>query len=81
MSKFRKRPVVVEAEQFFSNVYPLPFSDLGACNYNGEFWYVITAHSQITQIADGDWIIKEPDNRGFCPCKPDIFEASYELSQ
>lgn len=26
----------------------------------------------------GDWIIKEPDGRGFYPCKPDIFEATYD---
>jgi hypothetical protein len=26
----------------------------------------------------GDWIIPEPDGIHFYPCKPDIFEATYE---
>jgi len=79
MTKFRKKPIIIEAEQFFSDVSPLPFSDRYACCYNGEYWYVITAHGQETKIVNGDWIIPEPNNRGFYPCKPDIFENTYEL--
>ena len=78
MSKFRKKPIVIEAEQFFADKIPLPFHDKGACNFDGNRWYVVTAHGQETIIVDGDWIIPEPDNRGFYPCKPDIFEATYE---
>ena len=78
--KFRKKPVIIEAEQFREKEqFPLPFADRWACNYDGENWYVITAHGQKTIIVDGDWIIPEPDNRCFYPCKPDIFEATYEL--
>ena len=79
MAKFRKRPIVIEAEQFFSNKIPLPFRDRGACMFDGERWYVVTAHGQETTIVDGDWIIPEPDGRGFYPCKADIFAKTYDL--
>jgi hypothetical protein len=75
--KFRKKPVVVDAEQFFSD-RRLPFADLGACCWDGELWYVTTAHGERATIVDGDWIIRERDGRGFYPCKPDIFEATYD---
>lgn len=76
--KFRKKPVIVEAEQYFADKSPLPFARESACNFGGDNWYVITAHTQETIIVDGDWIIREPDGRGFYPCKPDIFQANYE---
>jgi hypothetical protein len=84
MAKFRKKPVVIEAEQFHDdsgNRAPLPFADRGACNFDGGEWYVVTAHGQRTRIVDGDWIIPEPDGRGFYPCKPDIFAATYEPAE
>ena len=77
MGKLRKKPVVIEAEQFNIGA-PLPFGDRAACALDSDGWYVTTAHGQRTPIVDGDWIIPEPDNRGFYPCKPDIFEATYE---
>jgi hypothetical protein len=76
--KFRKKPVVIEAEQFFPETQPLPFADKGACSLDGLEWYVMTAHGQKTYIKPGDWIIPEPDGRGFYPVKPDIFAATYE---
>ena len=79
MPRFRKRPVEIEAEQFFDGK-ALPFSDRGpvVC-FDGFHWYVETVHGQRTVLADGDWVILEP--RGVhqaYPCKPDIFEASYD---
>ena len=79
MARFRKKPIVIEAEQFHPVTDPLPFWNRGACNFDGDRWFVVTAHGQETIIVDGDWIIPEPDGRGFYPCKPDIFEATYEL--
>ena len=29
-------------------------------------------------VCPGDWIITEPDGKGFYPCKPDVFAAKYE---
>lgn len=77
MGKFRKRPVVVYAEQFWPDK-PLPFHASAVVEYDGEF-YVTTIHGERATLEPGDWVILEP--RGFnCayPCKPDIFAATYE---
>jgi len=42
--------------------------------------YVTTIHGQRAFLADGDWIMPEPDGKHFYPCKPDIFAATYELA-
>jgi hypothetical protein len=78
MPQFRKKPVVIEAELFDPGNRPLPFADRQACNLGPGGWYVVTAHGQETRIVAGDWIIPEPDGRGFYPCKPDIFATTYE---
>lgn len=81
--KFRKKPVVVEAEQFFRMKFPLAkgvlydMFDYPDGQKPGRF-HVITIHGQETAIVDGDWIIAEPDGEHYYPCKPDIFEATYE---
>lgn len=79
MPKYRKKPVIVEAEQF-SGDKPLPFRDAGpfVC-FDGEDYYVTTIHGDRINLTEGDWVILE--SRGeHCayPCKPDIFWATYE---
>jgi hypothetical protein len=77
MPKFRKRPVVIEAEQFFIQK-PLPFQvPYGVCHLSDEEgWHVHTPEG-ILHISEGDWIIRGVKGE-FYPCKPDIFEATYE---
>lgn len=89
MAKYRKKPVVVEAEQFFDGkpcqgVYG-GFPHQRRCiaclpekNYEVFGPAVVTIHGQVTPIVEGDWIIDEGDGLHFYPCKPDIFEATYE---
>lgn len=75
MPKYRKRPVVVEAEQWF------PGKEVNGVNKPEDElpgYYVKTAHMQIVFLEPGDWVIAEPDGRGFYPCKDDIFRATYE---
>ncbi len=78
MPKFRKRPVVVEAEQFLG-FYP-PYIDglPTGVEVDGNRAFVVTAHGQRVYLEPGDWVIAEPDGRGHYPCKPDIFAATYE---
>lgn len=78
MAKFRKRPVVVEAEQFHQSGNPEDWSPGIKWEAVAGCYYVVTAHGQHAYLADGDWIIAEPDGRGYYPCKPDIFAATYE---
>lgn len=88
--KFRKRPVIVEATQWFPGLevpgvfsYQPPDLIVGGTKqeeqrFKQEPYYAVrTAHGEITRIAPGDWIIAEPDGRGHYPCKPDIFAATY----
>lgn len=89
--KYRKRPIEVEAEQFNLGE-SLPFDDpqvrdrlgLGRIvHYCGKDsrHYVITIHDQWAYLDDGDWVILEPRgcNQAY-PCKPDVFENTYDLA-
>lgn len=84
MAKFRKKPVVVEAVQWTGdNIYDIH-----------QFMYPVNPHYmkefsnrddiigiqtlEGMHIANkGDWIIKGIKDE-FYPCKPDIFEMTYE---
>lgn len=78
MPKFRKKPVIIEAEQF----NPPKQIPKGVINvYEGDGHYVgevTTIHGQKTVVISGDWIIPEPMPGRYYPCKPDIFEKTYE---
>ena len=82
MPKFRKRPVVVEAEQFtdatkdrcFNWVPGNRFADQDA---NGAPVLVIPTLEGDMRCSLGDWIIKGV-NGEFYPCRPDVFAATYD---
>lgn len=75
--KFRKKPVVVEAVQWFK------FGDHWAVStYNshdpdlaGYGWIQTLEGGHI--VTPGDWIITGVAGEHY-PCKPEIFEATYE---
>lgn len=71
--KFRKKPVVIEATQWFKHgdhpmVKPL-------------YGYIETGWIKTLEgghaVTPGDWIITGVQGEHY-PCKPDIFEATYE---
>ncbi len=82
--KYRKKPVVIEAQQvdftlacpdgkydgYYSNigVYADPLSKTGFSIDTLEGKYEVSNH---------DWIITGVKGEGY-PCKPDIFEMTYE---
>jgi len=77
MAKYRKKPVVVDAEQFFTDGPSLP--GVRWESQNGYLIpYVVTIHGQRAYLADGDWVLQEPKEGHFYPCKPDIFAATYD---
>ena len=81
MPKFRKKPVIIEAEQFFRSSTSLLNNTKGVCQcWEGDGrGHVHTIHNnQVVNLEDGDYIIPEPDGEHYYPCKPDIFESSYE---
>ena len=88
--KFRKKPIVIDAIQFTNESKDQCFHFV-TCNKYASFdcdvdikkdqptLIIQTLEGEMkTQI--GDWIIKGVKGE-FYPCKPDIFEATYELAE
>jgi len=73
--KYRKKPVAIEAEQFFLLVQPWPVGVMRGPG-NGSIPYVQTLEGPLN-VSEGDWIITGVKGERY-PCKPDIFEATYE---
>lgn len=80
MPKFRKKPVVIEAVQY--GPYTKPSLELLAFMEGCEVG--VTADGLVIETLEGDmlaspgdWIIKGVSGE-FYPCKPDIFEQTYE---
>lgn len=85
--KFRKKPVVIDAFQFKSDwksgtvSFPLwasqaisdSFIDLDKEPGSA----LISTLEGVMKATDGDWIIRGVKKEMY-PCKPDIFEATYE---
>ena len=74
--KFRKKPVEVKAQPWWPGDMSVPGVDLGWMHDSRPF--VTTIHGGRAYLDPGDWVIMEPDGKHFYPCKPDIFEATYE---
>ena len=90
MGKFRKKPVVIEAMQLkrdnlkeietflAGRVMPDLYQKLGGWDINwGNNEVTISTLEGKMKACLGDWIIKGVKGE-FYPCKPDIFEATYE---
>jgi hypothetical protein len=76
MAKFRKKPVVIEAVQWFKlgdhpNVYWYEKDDGVISKYG------IPTLEGIMEVTPGDWIITGVKGEHY-PCKPDIFAATYD---
>jgi len=76
--KFRKKPVVIEAERWDgSNINLIRMMTKNSpIHYVGDRLGIETLEG-VMFASPGDWIIKGVKGE-FYPCKPDIFEATYE---
>lgn len=84
--KFRKKPIVIEAEQFVTNneassrninsVVAWIKNGGGQARHDETDIYIQTLEGEMKATV-GDWIIQGV-NGEFYPCKPDIFEKTYE---
>lgn len=85
--KFRKKPVVIEAWQWNETTTMLRMLEGFGLNYTSHSGHrerpeecqdlrIRTLEGQLL-VSPGDWIIKGVKGE-FYPCKPDIFEATYE---
>jgi len=80
--KYRKKPVVIEAELFNNETKDRVLNFIGCnCypkfNSDNEAVLVIETLEGNMTASDGDYIIKGIKGE-FHPCKPDIFHATYE---
>ena len=78
--KYRKKPIIIEAEQWFPGVkiegveelfYAIP-----AGKPAGEA-RIETLEGKM-KVSPGDWIITGVNGEKY-PCKPDVFKKTYEL--
>jgi hypothetical protein len=81
MAHYRKKPVVIEAWQFTGDVGApdMMALDLG-CGRDDERncdVMVIPTLEGVLTAHPGDWIIRGVKGELY-PCKPDIFEATYD---
>lgn len=84
--KYRKKPVVIEAMQWWASRGS--WAAIEAVRWiedsGGEYvidpadgaLYIVTLEGNM-RVSDGDYIIRGVQGE-FYPCKPDIFEATYE---
>ena len=80
--KYRKKPIVIEASQFFDTKPVIDFIH----EWSGAEWQLFAGKPALrisTLEGDmiacvGDWIIKGIKGE-FYPCDEDIFKATYEL--
>ena len=88
MAKFRKKPVVSEAVQYTGEAMPMEsipqwlidsmFERIVVPSHDDEAkeLYINTLEGRMTASV-GDWIIRGVKGEIY-PCKPDIFEATYD---
>ena len=75
--KFRKKPVVIEAIQWAGDNFGELTDFMHDCySVDGKKIIISTYEGNMTANV-GDWIIRGIKGE-FYPCKPDIFEATYE---
>lgn len=77
MAKYRKKPVVIEAVQYTGQNFGEMDEFVGgdAELRDGQL-FIATLEGEM-RASLGDWIIKGVKGE-FYPCKPEIFEATYE---
>lgn len=83
--KFRKKPIVIDAEQWFPNkqVRGVCYCQDGALAARNAIApapaHVHTMHAgQIVHLHSGDWVVPEPDGEHFYPIKDAVLAATYD---
>lgn len=81
IQRFRKKPVEIEAAQFNRSNGTLVAEWCGGRYHSDADGYApvieILTFEGLMTASLGDWIIKGVQGE-FYPCKPDIFEATYD---
>lgn len=82
--KYRKKPVVIEAIQYQREDNIMQVQDFFESKNGRELLFDVGKNEYFIRtpegdmyLTKGDWVIKGIKGE-FYPCKPDIFEATYE---
>lgn len=81
VKKFRKKPVVIKAIQYTGRnvtaIQGFTHGQAGVLTHGDDSIFAVDTLEGTMVIDIGDWIIKGVKGE-FYPCKPDIFEMTYE---
>jgi hypothetical protein len=78
MMKYRKKPVVIKAVQWTgNNLFEMETFATTKVEYAFDGCLVVDTLEGVMKASIGDYIIKGIQGE-FYPCKPDIFNATYE---
>ncbi|SHE29262.1 hypothetical protein [Dysgonomonas macrotermitis] len=86
MTKYRKKPVIIEAVKWTGANHLITETFMKGSGATIDYSQsklgviMIPTLEGIMQAQVGDWIIKGIQGE-FYPCKPDIFEKTYELAE
>lgn len=89
MAKYRKKPIPVEAVQFFPDILPWPVgvyfrewdnpSRVKGESFKAQGFFIDTLNGPV-MISSGEWIITGALGERY-PCKPDVFDRTYEPAE
>lgn len=80
MGKYRKKPVVIDAVQFDGDNFK-ECKDFIGDNFDNTLNYPnISTLEGVMRVSVGDFIIRGVSGE-FYPCKPDIFNKTYEEAE
>ena len=83
MGHYRKKPVVIEARQIGNDcdedlaIMRWAEGSASGIDEGGKILFCIDTLEGRMAVEPGDWVIRGVKGE-FYPCKPDIFEATYE---
>lgn len=80
IKKYRKKPIVIEAMQYTEKTLIsdiIDFIGSSFCGTNGDKILIHTLEGPLSASV-GDYIIKGIKGE-FYPCKPDVFNSTYEV--
>jgi hypothetical protein len=77
MPKYRKKPVEIDAIRFTGDNHAEVAAFTGTPDYGTRGQFLIATLEGTMEARAGDWVIRGVKGE-FYPCKPDIFEATYE---
>lgn len=81
MTKYRKRPAVVEMEQFFWSPDSGSWPPGVRYDKEAEKCFVTTMHKgQRCYLEEGDWVAREPDKIHYYPIKADDQANTYDIA-